>query len=121
MITSKFLPFYIHHPGNSQSKKTILSILIFLFFICSAIAQHHAKDTSKIRYLQLICNTGIYNNRTSDDNNIMNGSFYNAVDIRFGWRMRQNNTYRTLYRHPIFGIGFYTATFRKSENGTPSA
>jgi hypothetical protein len=121
MILFKLLPICLHLPGNPQSKKTILSILAFTVFICSAIAQHHAKDTSKIRYLQLICNAGIYKNRTSDDNNIMNGSFYNALDIRFGWRMRQNNTYRTLYRHPIFGIGFYTATFRKSEIGTPSA
>lgn len=87
----------------------------------SSICQPFRRDTTKQGYLQLICQTGLFRTDAPKDSLKLPGSFYNALDIRFGWKSQRNGIYRTLYRHPTFGLGFYAATFARPEIGSPNA
>jgi len=87
----------------------------------SGIGQHWKRDSTKRGYLQIICQTGLFGTGINTDSISLPGSIYNAVDIRYGWRSARNGLYRSIYRHPTFGLGFYAATFARPEIGSPNA
>ncbi|MBK1441843.1 acyloxyacyl hydrolase [Parapedobacter sp. ISTM3] len=48
--------------------------------------------------------------------------YYNGVNLKIGWQTeRGSDAYHQLYNYPVYGIGLYSSTFRKSEIGTPNA
>lgn len=87
----------------------------------SGTGQDWSRDSTKRGYLQFICQTGIFGTGINTDSISLPGSIYNAIDIRYGWKSQRNGLYRSLYRHPTFGLGFYAATFARPEIGSPNA
>jgi len=48
--------------------------------------------------------------------------YYNGFNIKIGWQTeRGGDYYHQLYNYPIYGVGFYSSTFRNAELGTPNA
>ncbi len=109
---------------RSMNKKILSRCNLTLFGIISCIpciGQDWSRDSTKRGYLQIICQTGLFGTGVHTDSISLPGSIYNAVDIRYGWKSERNSLYRSLYRHPTFGIGFYAATFARPEIGSPNA
>lgn len=52
---------------------------------------------------------------------IFNASYYNAVNVRFGWQLHAPNIYGQVHRYPVLGIGWFAATFNNKDIGNPNA
>ncbi len=61
-------------------------------------------------------------NSTEFSDKLVNSSYYNGVDVRYGWSKNNiEDTYNNVYRFPTIGVGWYSSTFHNSEIGKPNA
>lgn len=49
-----------------------------------------------------------------------NTDYFNGLNFRLGWQTRKG-FYNSLYNYPIYGVGFYSSTFKHKEFGNPYA
>lgn len=107
--------------------KWILIFAAFIHLSISCIAQE--SDTipvpkkKYIKYLTLRLENGaMLSNGTDLGDQIVNSSYYNALDIRLGFQnTNPYSVYSNLYRRPVTGLGWYTSTFHNEDVGNPSA
>lgn len=105
-------------------------LIVFLMFtgICHFII---AQDTIKIEPRQkkyfhsfkfALENGTMLSNGTEEGNKVVQSSYYNGFDIRYGWgKNNPEDTYYRVYRFPTLGLGYYNSTFHNSEVGKPNA
>ncbi|MCZ4409084.1 acyloxyacyl hydrolase [Cryomorphaceae bacterium 1068] len=76
-----------------------------------------------IKYLELRLENGaMLSNGTDFGDEIVNSSYYNAVDVRLGFQnTNAYSVYSNLYRRPIMGLGWYASTFHNEDVGNPNA
>jgi len=61
-------------------------------------------------------------NGTEFSDQIVNSSYYNGIDFRYGWSKNDpEDTYNRVYRYPTIGIGYYSSTFHNANIGKPNA
>lgn len=49
-------------------------------------------------------------------------AYYNGLNLKVGWKIQQSDDhYFALYNNPIYGVGFYSSTFRTDIIGSPYA
>ena len=109
-------------------KKNILTkiILIGLFlFSYTGLQAQEKKDlyTGQAKYLDLRMEHGaMLGNDSEFSDQIVNSTYYNAIDIRLGFRKaNKDDVYSNVYRRPYFGVGLYTSTFHNADIGKPNA
>jgi hypothetical protein len=61
----------------------------------------------------------IYNNASVKE--LFNNVNYTGFNLRAGVQTQGSNVYHRLYNYPVYGIGIYASTFKRSEIGTPFA
>jgi hypothetical protein len=85
--------------------------------------QNGLESKKYIKYIEVRMENGLMlSNGTDFGNQIVDGSYYNAVDLRLGFQNRDANLlYSNLYRRPIMGIGIYSSTFNNQNVGEPNA
>ena len=104
----------------------LVFFLAFPFMELSGQDTIAAKASSKKKYIKY--NDFRFENGTmlgdgSDlANQVINGSYYNGIDFRLGFRKTDvYDAYSNVYRRPYFGVGFYSSTFYNEDIGTPNA
>jgi len=106
---------------------TLLSLLVLLGFGKMAVAQENTGIDLKMKKyyhsLQLSVENGaMLGNEDEFGDQIVNSTYYNGVDLRFGWsKNNPMDTYNRVYRHPTLGLGWYASTFHTAEVGQPNA
>ncbi len=67
-------------------------------------------------------NGAMLSNGSEFGDQIVNSSYYNAVDVRLGFQKTDPySVYGNLYRRPVMGIGWYSSTFNNENVGEPNA
>lgn len=106
---------------------TLIVLCVTLGFCHNAVAQNaYQEDLKPKKYyhsLQLSLENGaMLSNDTEFGDQIVNSSYYNGLDLRYGWsKLDPEETYNRVYRHPTLGIGWYASTFHSAEVGKPHA
>ncbi len=104
--------------------------IIFILLFCFSNIAHSQKDNrfnfTPKRYthsLQFAVENGvIVSNGSQKSNQLIDRSYYNGLDVKFGWTKKDtDNTYNQVYRFPTLGLGWYSSTFHNSDVGKPNA
>jgi hypothetical protein len=101
-------------------------ILLFSFFL-SATHSFSQTETHKnpkyVKYLDFRFENGaMLGNGSEIGDQLAEASYYNGLDLRLGFRLNDTNSqYSTVYRRPIFGLGWYSSTFHQEAIGKPNA
>lgn len=105
-------------------------LVLLVIFACLSV-RVFAQDSSDIpepskkyiKYLELRLENGaMMGNGSELGDQIINSSYYNAIDIRLGFQKTDPyDVYKNLYRRPIMGLGWYSSTFHNADVGNPNA
>ena len=108
--------------------RTFIMLTIFLTGSCYATFSQDSiipgKGLQKFNHeLQLSVENGILlANSLEQSKEVVNSSYYNGLEIRYGWQKRDpNGIYNRLYRYPTIGAGWYASTFHNDDVGKPNA
>ncbi len=107
--------------------KQLFLFTIFLvpigLFAQSSLENISTPDKKYIKHIDFrIENGAMLSNDTELGDQIVNSSYYNAVDIRLGFQKADPyDIYSNVYRRPTMGVGLYSSTFNNDRVGRPNA
>lgn len=61
----------------------------------------------------------ILSDGTPEGERLLDSSRYSAINLRVGWQVPSPDVYAQLYRHPMYGLGFYYSRYRNENFGHP--
>lgn len=98
----------------------------FILFFYSAIHVSSGQENSLNKKNSFLIEVELENGGILADKELRDktfkDAFYSGMNIKVGWRIEnQNDPYFKLYNYPIYGVGFYTSTFRNDILGKPYA
>ena len=108
---------------NLAFKHALFFALIVLFPSTVFSQTEPVKTPKNVKYLDLRFENGaMLGNGTEIGDQLAAASYYNGLDIRLGFRKNDTTSmYSSVYRRPIFGLGWYASTFDTSAIGNPHA
>ncbi|SFU12698.1 Lipid A 3-O-deacylase (PagL) [Algoriphagus locisalis] len=94
----------------------IVPVLVFIFFGCVSL---ESQAQSK-KFIEFSYDHGpIIGNNKDWANELIDRIDYAGVDVKFGWRSRENTYYNYINRFPSYGVGFTSTVNYYEEIGRP--